>query len=141
MHQAITGSRQLRAQRDRRLTHHQGGNHRRQHQHAEQHVGAGPGAMQITEAGRAETLGKEQRASGGQQRGDPITGHVAGSEGGLALIVGDFQAVGVDGDILGGRGKGDQHSQGNQPGQVFLRITKAHADESHYHQNLRQHQP
>ncbi|MNJ71355.1 hypothetical protein D3C77_678910 [compost metagenome] len=92
--------------------------------------------MQVAEPGGTEAFGEEQRTGGGQQRGDPVAGHVAGGEGGLALVIGDFQAVGVDSDILSGRGKGDQHRQGNQPGQMLLRITKAHADQPDHHQHL-----
>ncbi|MNH22135.1 hypothetical protein D3C79_819780 [compost metagenome] len=90
------------AQRHWGFAHQQRRDDRWQHQHTEQHIGAGPGFVQIAETGRAKAFGEEQGTRGGQQRSNPIAGHVAGSEGGLALIVGDFQAVGVDSDVLGG---------------------------------------
>ncbi|MNC32257.1 hypothetical protein D3C75_806030 [compost metagenome] len=141
MHQPIARCRQLGTHGYGRFAHDQGGEHGGQHHHREHDVGASPGLVQVAEAGGAEPLGEEQGTGRGEQGSHPVAGHVAGCERGLALVVSDFQAVGVDSDVLGGRGEGDQHGQGNQPGQVFLRITKAHADESHYHQNLRQHQP
>jgi hypothetical protein len=42
---------------------------------------------------------------------------------------------------LGGGGKGDDDGNGDQPGQVFLRVAEAHADQAEDHQRLRQHQP
>ena len=97
--------------------------------------------MLVAEAGGAETLGKEQCAGGGQQRGDPIARHIAGSQGGLAAVIDDFQAVGVDGDVLGGGSEGHHYGNRDQPGQVFLRIAEAHANQAKNDQHLGQHQP
>ncbi|MNQ59915.1 hypothetical protein D3C85_741780 [compost metagenome] len=91
--------------------------------------------------GGAETLGEIQGAGGGQQRRDPIAGHVAGGQGGLAGVLGDFQTVGIDGDVLGGGGKGHQHRQGDQPGQFGLRVAQRHAGQADGNQHLGQYQP
>ncbi|KAI3478020.1 hypothetical protein L1887_60072 [Cichorium endivia] len=141
MAQAVARGLQLGAQGDRGLAHQQGGDQGRQHHDAEQHVGAGPGLVHVAEAGGAEPLGEEQCPGGGEQGGDPVAGHVARGEGGLALVIGDFQAVGVDGDVLGGGGEGHQHREGDQPGQVLLGIAETHADQADHHQQLREHQP
>ncbi|MNJ70567.1 hypothetical protein D3C77_670400 [compost metagenome] len=92
--------------------------------------------MQVAEAGGTEAFGEEQGTGSGEQGGDAVAGHVAGGQSGLALVIGDFQAVGVDSDVLGSGGKGHQYGQGNQPGQVFLRITKAHPHQPDHHQHL-----
>ena len=141
MHETVASGLQLGAQWHIRFTHEEGGEQRRHHQHPEQHIGAGPGRVFIVEASGAKAFGKEQRTGRGQQGGDAITGHVACSQGGLTAVVGDFQAVGIHGDVLRGRREGDDHRNGDQPGQVFLRVTKAHADQSEDHQRLGQHQP
>jgi hypothetical protein len=44
MREAVAPGLQLGAQRHRRFAHEEGGQQRRDHQHAEQHVGAGPGS-------------------------------------------------------------------------------------------------
>ncbi|MNG40994.1 hypothetical protein D3C76_1864930 [compost metagenome] len=56
--------------------------------------------MLVVEAGGAKAFGEVERACGSQQRSDPVTGHVAGGQCGLAVVFGDFQAVGVDRDVL-----------------------------------------
>ncbi|MNO60027.1 hypothetical protein D3C76_506290 [compost metagenome] len=139
--EAIARCRQLRTQRYGGLTHHQAGDQCRQHQGTEQHVGAGPGLMKVGEASGTEPLGKKQRTGGGQQRSDAITGHVAGGQGRLTAVLGNFQAIGVDGDVLGRGCKSNQYRQGDQPGQVLLRVAKTHADQADDHQGLGQHQP
>ena len=97
--------------------------------------------MLVVEARRTKALGKEQGARRGQQGGHAIAGHVTGGERGLTVVFGDFQAIGIDGNVLGGRSEGHHNRNGNQPGQVFLRVTKAHADQAQNDQRLRQHQP
>jgi len=141
MHEAIAPGLQLGAQRYIRYAHEQRGQQRRDHQHAEQHIGTGPGRVLIVEAGGAEAFGKEQRTGRGQQGGDAVAGHIAGGQGGLAAVVGDFQAIGVDRDVLGGGSKGHHDGNGDQPGQVFLRVAEPHADQSEDHQRLCKHQP
>ncbi|MNR31541.1 hypothetical protein D3C85_1490570 [compost metagenome] len=113
MHQPIARCRQLGTHGYGRFAHDQGGEHGGQHHHREHDVGAGPGLVQVAEAGGAEPLGEEQCTSRGQQGRHAVAGHVAGSERSLALVVGDFQAVGIDGDVLGGRSEGHQHREGD----------------------------
>ncbi|MNP06743.1 hypothetical protein D3C76_987400 [compost metagenome] len=141
MDQAITRRRQLGTQRHRGFTHDQGGEQRGQHQQGEHDVGAGPGLVQVAEPGGAEPFGEEQRACRGQQGRYPVAGHVAGGEGGLTLVIGNFQAIGIDGDVLGSRGKRHENGHGNQPRQVLLRVAQAHADQPDHHQRLGQQQP
>ncbi|MCY1179241.1 hypothetical protein D9M73_196310 [compost metagenome] len=100
MHEAVAPGLQLCAQRHGWFAHEQGRQQGRDHQCAEQDVSAGPGRMLVVEAGGAKAFGEVQRACGGQQRSDPVTGHVAGGQGGLAIVFGDFQAVGVYCNVL-----------------------------------------
>ncbi|MNF63097.1 hypothetical protein D3C84_447900 [compost metagenome] len=141
VHKAVAAGRQLCAQRYWWFAHQQAGHQRRDHQQAKEDVGTGPGRVFVIETGGAEAFGKEQGACGGQQGSNPIAGHVAGGQCSLVGVVDDFQAVGVDGNVLGGRGKGHHHGNRDQPGQVFLRVAEAHADQAEDHQDLRQHQP
>ncbi|MNN16649.1 hypothetical protein D3C81_1297970 [compost metagenome] len=136
MNKPIARCRQLGAQWHGRLAHHQRCEQRRQHHHAEQYVSAGPGFVQVAETCGAEPFGKEQGASGGEQRSDSVTGHVACGQRGLALIVGNLQAIGIDSDVLGGRRERDQHGQSDQPRQMLLRVTQAHAHQADHHQRL-----
>ncbi len=108
----------------RRLADQQAGDQPRQDQQGEQRIGQAPGRLAVVEAGGAEPFGENQRAGAGQQDRRAVAGHVAGSEGGLAAILGDFQAVGVDRDVLGGGGERHQQGQADQPGQVALRIAQ-----------------
>ncbi|MNW13041.1 hypothetical protein D3C71_2108840 [compost metagenome] len=71
--------------------------------------------MLIVETGGTKAFGEEQGAGGCQQCGDPIAGHIAGGQCCLLGVVGDFQAVGVDGNILGGRRKSHHHGDCDQP--------------------------
>ncbi|MNQ94874.1 hypothetical protein D3C85_1104120 [compost metagenome] len=100
MHEAVAPGLQLRAQWYWRLAHEQGCQQCRDHQGAEQDVSAGPGRMLVVEAGGAKAFGEVQRACSSQQRSDPVTGHVTGGECGLAVVFGDFQAIGVYRDVL-----------------------------------------
>ena len=97
--------------------------------------------MFVVETGGAEAFGEEQRAGGGQQRGDPVAGHVTGGQRGLAAVFGDFQAIGVDRDVLRRRGEGDDHGDSDQPGQMLLRVAETHPDQAEDHQCLGEHQP
>ncbi len=115
MGERVASGLQLSAQRHRRFAHEQRGEQRRDHQYAEQQVGAGPGRVFVAEAGGAKPFGEEQGASGGQQCRDAVAGHVAGGEGGLAGVVGDLQAIGVDGDVLRRRGESHDNGDGDQP--------------------------
>ena len=141
MAEAITGGSQLGAQRHIRLAHPQAGEQAGQHHQGKQQVGAGPGPVLIEQGGGAKAFGEIQRAGSSQQGGDPITGHIAGGQGSLTGVVDDFQAIGIDGDVLGGRGECHQHGQGDQPGQVGLRVAQGHAGQADGDQDLRQHQP
>ncbi|MNF84167.1 hypothetical protein D3C84_665170 [compost metagenome] len=141
MHEAVAPGLQLRAQWYRRFAHEEGSQQRRDHQRAEEQVSTGPGRVFVIEAGGAEAFSEEQRAGRGQQRRDSITGHVAGGQGGLSIVFGDFQAIGVNRDILRRRGECDDHRDGDQPGQMFLRVAETHANQAENHQDLGKHQP
>ncbi|MNO66665.1 hypothetical protein D3C76_574600 [compost metagenome] len=141
MHQPVARCRQLGAHGHWWFAHDQRGEQGGQHHHPEHHVRAGPGLVQVAEAGRAEPLGEEQGTGRGEQGSHPVAGHVTGCERGLALVVSDFQAVGVDSNVLGSRGESHQYGHGNQPGEVLLRVAQAHADQPDHHQRLRQQQP
>src|SRR5471032_2058446 len=73
MRKAVAPGLKLRAQWHRRFAHKKGGEQRRDHQGAKQHIGAGPGRVLVVEAGRAEAFREEQRTGGSQQRRDPIS--------------------------------------------------------------------
>jgi len=82
-----------------------------------------------------------ERAGGGQQHGHAVAGHVGGGERGLVAVLGDLQAVGVDGDVLGRRGEGHGHGEGNQQGEVVARVAQRHAEQADGDQRLREDQP
>ena len=138
--QAVLGGRVLLVVR-LRLADRQAGDQSGQHQRGEQQVSAAPGAEMVGLAGGAEPAGEVQRAGGGQQGGHPVAGHVTGGQGGLPAVLGDFQAIGIDGDVLGRGGEGYDYRQADQPGQMLARIEQRHADQAKNHQTLGQHQP
>ena len=97
--------------------------------------------MLVVEACRAKAFGEEQCAGRGQQCGNTVTGHVTGGEGSLAAVVGNFQAIGVDRDVLCRRSEGHDHGDRDQPGQVFLRVAETHPDQAENDQCLGKDQP
>ncbi len=141
MRKAIARCRQLGAQRHRRLAHDQRGDQGGQHQQSEQHISAGPRRMLVGKARRAEALGEIQCTRCRQQCSDPVAGHIAGGQGSLLGVLGNFQAIGINGDVLRGGREGDHHSNRDQPREMLLRVAEAHADQAQNHQALGQHQP
>ena len=139
--QAVAGGGTLGAQGNFRLAHPQAGQQAGQHQQGKQRVSAGPGAIGVIAAGGAEPACEIERTGCRQQGGNPVARHIAGGEGSLMGVVGDFQAVGVNRDVLGGRGEGHHHGHGNQPGQVFTRIDQGHTQQAAGYQHLRKDQP
>ena len=85
-----------------RFPHQQNGGHANAHQRRHDGVGHGP----------AQELGQIQRSGAGDQGAEAITADIHGRHGALVFGTDDFDTIGIQGHVLGGRGEG--HQQGGQ---------------------------
>ena len=94
----------------------QGRRHADQHQHSHGGIARAPGGV-AAEPEILEAADQEQRAGGRDQHADAIGRDVGRHAGGLLALVEALDAEGVDHDVLGRRGGGDQkRADRDQPG-------------------------
>ena len=106
----------------------QAGHEARKDEEGERDIGRGPSGLVVFDVAGAQPFGQKQCAGARQQHGDAVAGHVARRQRGLQFVLGDFQPIGIDGDVLSGRGESHRHGKCDQHRQVLLRVAQGHAD-------------
>ena len=120
-----------RGNRDPRLGGEQDGHHA--DAEAAGHGGIGPEP--------AGELGDDQRAGTGEQHRDAVADHHHGGAGALLPLLEQFDAVGVDHDVLARRQEGNEHREQRHAAEIGLWVAGAQAEDSERQQHLHEQEP
>ena len=124
-----------------RFAYQQRGQHADPHAGRHHQIGKAPRPVFVGGVGQVHRRGQPQHAGRGGDHGDAVAALVGGRHRALQPLFHRLDAVGVERDVLGGRGEG--HRQ-RAPGHAFEclgRIGAGHADQRGRDRPLRQQQP
>ena len=108
-------------------------------------ISIAPCIVQIMRLGRTPVFRQQQAACTRRNQPQPVAHGVGGRHYRLhgMVVRRNFNAVGIDNDVLRGRRKTEQHRRHGHGRQLLriLRVDAAHGDNGGYYQHLRQKQP
>ena len=124
----------------RRLDRQQRRHHSDQHQHRHHDEAAGPGRLP-GEAQALEAADQEQRAGAGDERADPVGGHIGGHAGGLLLLGQALDPERIDQDVLGRRRGGDHERRERDRQRRERGVAERQQHDRRHQPQLGEHQP
>jgi len=127
-----------------RFSNAQSGDHPDRHDRGHGQIGHLPGLKTIKLPGGAKQGGQIERAGPGNQHADTVAGDITGGQQGLHGGTGAFDAIGINDNILSGRGKAEQNRGQGHHYHVAItkhRICTGHPDDGRHHRQLGYKQP